>query len=233
MRGARASSWPASRSSSQRSAVRRSCQTSAWCSGSPVFGSQTQTVSRWLVIPIACRSPSPDARVLERLERDGARDVPDLGGVVLDPAGLREVLLELAVGAARRAAPASSKTRQVVPVVPWSIARITSGTLPAPRARVSARFCRGPAGTGRMERSRPCPRLGGGCLAIKAPPCCSPPATELLAGGDASKVRRPGRATHRRSYKLAAPRLDSASRMPQLRRRRRRSRATQARTGSS
>jgi hypothetical protein len=39
------------------------------------------------------------ARVTERLRRDVARDVPDLGGVVLDPPRPREVLLELAVGA--------------------------------------------------------------------------------------------------------------------------------------
>ena len=49
-------SCPAARSSSQRSAVRRSCQTSARWIGSPVAGSQATTVSRWLVIPIASRS---------------------------------------------------------------------------------------------------------------------------------------------------------------------------------
>jgi hypothetical protein len=41
-----------------------------------------------------------DRRVLERLGRDLTRRLPDLGGVVLDPAGLGEVLLELAIGAA-------------------------------------------------------------------------------------------------------------------------------------
>ena len=40
------------------------------------------------------------ARVVERLAGDRVRDVPDLRRVVLDPAGLREVLRELAVGAA-------------------------------------------------------------------------------------------------------------------------------------
>ena len=39
------------------------------------------------------------ARVLQRLAGDGVRDVPDLGRVVLDPAGPREVLGELAVAA--------------------------------------------------------------------------------------------------------------------------------------
>jgi hypothetical protein len=41
-----------------------------------------------------------DAGLVERLAGHGVRDVPDLGRVVLDPAGAREVLRELAVGAA-------------------------------------------------------------------------------------------------------------------------------------
>ena len=80
------SSSPASRSSSQRPAVRRSCHTSARCSGSPVVGSQHTTVSRWLVMPTASSSPGSHARVVERLAGDGVRDLPDLGRVVLDPA---------------------------------------------------------------------------------------------------------------------------------------------------
>src|SRR4029450_11125171 len=40
-----------------------------------------------------------DAGRVERLLRDRARHVPDLAGVVLHPAGAREVLAELAVGA--------------------------------------------------------------------------------------------------------------------------------------
>jgi hypothetical protein len=52
-------------------------------------------------------------------------DCPQLLGVVLDPAGLREVLRELlgGAGATRRSA---STSRQVVPVVPWSMARMRS-----------------------------------------------------------------------------------------------------------
>jgi hypothetical protein len=50
------SSWPASRSSPQRAAVRRSCQTRARCTGSRLLGSQATTVSRWLVIPTPARS---------------------------------------------------------------------------------------------------------------------------------------------------------------------------------
>ena len=43
-----------------------------------------------------------DAGGHQRLVGDDARHVPDLRGIVLDPAGLREVLRELAVGAAAR-----------------------------------------------------------------------------------------------------------------------------------
>ena len=100
VRSRTSASWPASRSSSQRAAVRRSCQTSAWWSGSPCRGSHTTTVSRWLVMPIAVELAAVDAGVVERLARDRARHLPDLGRVVLDPAGPREVLVELAVGAA-------------------------------------------------------------------------------------------------------------------------------------
>ena len=63
------------------------------------------------------------SRVADRLRGDAAGHAPDLVRVVLDPAGPREVLAELAVGAAGDP-PSRSKTRQVVPVVPWSIARI-------------------------------------------------------------------------------------------------------------
>ena len=90
-------------------AVRRSCQTSARCSGSPVDGSQQTTVSRWLVMPTASSSPGSTPGVVERLAGDRVRDVPDLGRVVLDPARLREVLGELAVGAADAARPAGRR----------------------------------------------------------------------------------------------------------------------------
>ena len=50
------SSWPAARSASQRSAVRRSCQTIAGATGWPVARSHSTTVSRWLVMPTAARS---------------------------------------------------------------------------------------------------------------------------------------------------------------------------------
>ncbi len=50
-------SLPCALSWLQRSAVRRSCQTIALWMGLPEWRSQSSVVSRWLVIPIACRSP--------------------------------------------------------------------------------------------------------------------------------------------------------------------------------
>ena len=62
MRSRKSGSWPASFSSSQRRAVRRSCQTIARCSGSPLSRSQATTVSRWFVIPMpASERPSMPA----------------------------------------------------------------------------------------------------------------------------------------------------------------------------
>ena len=89
-------SWPTLRPSSLQSAsVRVSCQTMALWTGSPVCLSQSTVVSRWLVMPIALTS----AAVMPGLV-DGAGDDlldvgPDLRGVVLDPARLREDLLVL------------------------------------------------------------------------------------------------------------------------------------------
>ena len=83
---ARAARGPAARSSSQRAAVRRSCQTSARCSGSPVAGSQTQTVSRWLVMPDRRSSPARTPASSSASPATALRDVPDLRRVVLDPA---------------------------------------------------------------------------------------------------------------------------------------------------
>ena len=106
------------------SAVRRSCHTIAGYTGRVVARSQTTVVSRWFVIPIAARSaaripaaPSVGSGLLD------AR--PDLLGVVLDQPRRGEGLPDLAVAAPDRAS-RSSTTRHVVPVVPWSIARITA-----------------------------------------------------------------------------------------------------------
>ena len=47
------STSPRAFSSSQNAEVRRSCQTMALCTGTPVSASQTMVVSRWLVMPMA------------------------------------------------------------------------------------------------------------------------------------------------------------------------------------
>ena len=112
-------------SSAQRSAVRRSCQTIAGCTGRPLPRSQTTVVSRWFVIPIASRSPaatpaaaSASAAVCSTLAQISS------GSCSTQP-GPREVLLELAIPAPEHRS-SGSTTRHVVPVVPWSIARITA-----------------------------------------------------------------------------------------------------------
>ena len=67
--------------------------------GSPVLRSQTTVVSRWLVMPMAAMSPAFNpawasaARATSKLAR------PNLPRVMLDPAGLRENLPELLLGA--------------------------------------------------------------------------------------------------------------------------------------
>ena len=109
-------SCPCSRSSSQSAAVRRSCQTIARCSGSPVSGSQTHDGLPLVGDPdrleLAARTPASS-----RPPATAWVTVPDLRGVVLHPAGPGVVLGELAVGPAD-SSPSPSKTRQVVPVVP-------------------------------------------------------------------------------------------------------------------
>ena len=120
--------------------------------------SHTTTVSRWLVMPIAATvSPSPRARGRDLGERRERR-VPDVVGVVLDPARLREVLRELAVRRRARAGRRSSTASVRTPVVPASIARTTAisaaavaGAAPARRRRPGRRRVARLAG----RRSRP------------------------------------------------------------------------------
>ena len=105
-------------------------------------GSQATTVSRWLVIPIASSSaPSMPAAAIASAATRRVTSQISPASCSTQP-GPREVLLELRVGAAGDPRPRASKTRQVVPVVPWSIARITRGTYPAsawaPRTIVSS-----------------------------------------------------------------------------------------------
>ena len=100
VRSRTSSSWPASLSSSQRSAVRRSCQTSARWTGSPVSRVPGDDGLALVGDPDRVEVGALDPGVGDRLRGDPPRHLPDLGRVVLDPAGAREVLLELAVGAA-------------------------------------------------------------------------------------------------------------------------------------
>ena len=66
-------------------------------SARPLSRSHTTVVSRWLVMPIAARSPACGVGLRERAADHLARAPPDLARVVLDPAGLRRDLLVLAL----------------------------------------------------------------------------------------------------------------------------------------
>ena len=82
-------------SASQLAAVRRSCQTIALCTGSPVRRSQTSVVSRWLAMPIAARRSGRSLGSPQRGARAGELRAPDFIGIVLDPARLGKDLPEL------------------------------------------------------------------------------------------------------------------------------------------
>ncbi len=110
-------SCPASRNSSQRAAVRRSCQTSALWTGSPVSGSHATTVSRWLVIPIASRlagSPFASASACEATRLVTSQI--SVASCSTQPG--RGKCWRNSLYARPRILPSRSKTRQVVPVVP-------------------------------------------------------------------------------------------------------------------
>ena len=97
MRSRKSGSRPRAFSASHAGAVRRSCQTIALPIGSPVARFQTIVVSRWLVMPIAGDVGRGEAGPGERLARRRELRAPDLARVVLDPAGLRVDLAELAL----------------------------------------------------------------------------------------------------------------------------------------
>ena len=80
-------------SSRQRAAVRRSCQTIAGATGRPVTRSHSNVVSRWFVIAIVSTPSSPASPAATRTR------LPDLLGIVLDPARPRKVLRQLGVTA--------------------------------------------------------------------------------------------------------------------------------------
>ncbi len=90
-------SSPSASSAAHRSAVRRSCHTSARCKGSEVVRLHATIVSRWLVMPMAAGASSSAGG---HLGQRGLDRLPDLGGVVFDPPGPGEVLGELPVGPA-------------------------------------------------------------------------------------------------------------------------------------
>ena len=111
------------------------------------------TVSRWLVMPMAATgSSSAGAQLAQR----GPHRVPDLVGVVLDPARPGEVLGELPVGPGLGRAPASSTARARTPVVPASMA-MTIGHGGAERTPAPGRQ------RGRLARGcwRSCALVGG------------------------------------------------------------------------
>src|SRR4051794_5600044 len=104
-------SWPAARSSSQRSAVRRARPTRGRGRGAVrpdggggrgVARRRVPDAARLALVGDPDRVQLASAGVVERLARNRPRDLPDLGDVVLDPAGPWEVLLELAVGPPRQ-----------------------------------------------------------------------------------------------------------------------------------
>ena len=89
--------WPASRSSSQRSAVRRSCHTMAGPSGPPCAVPGHGGLALVGDAQRGHRRPRPREPTAD-LGQGGPHGVPDLVGVVLHPARTGEVLGELAVG---------------------------------------------------------------------------------------------------------------------------------------
>ena len=69
----------------------------AWCSGLPVRRFHSSVVSRWLVMPMARMSAAVSPALAMASLRGGQLRGPDLHRVVLDPAGLRKVLRQLAL----------------------------------------------------------------------------------------------------------------------------------------
>ena len=116
-------SWPARFSASQRSAVRRSCQTMALWIGLPVLRSHTTVVSRWLVIPMPASAlasslalasaPRQTSTVARQISSASCSTQPGLGKIC------GSSFCALATGR-----PVASNTMARVLVVPWSMARM-------------------------------------------------------------------------------------------------------------
>ena len=114
-------SRPASLSRWQSCAVRRSCQTMARCSGASLRRLQSATVSRWLVMPTAATSfPETPARASARRSVETVESQISSRSCSTHPGfgkcwGNSWVTLPFTVSFL-------SRTRTVVPVVPWSMA---------------------------------------------------------------------------------------------------------------
>ncbi len=173
MRSVIIGSWPWARSSAQRAAVRRSCQTMARAMGSPVLRSQTSVVSRWLVMPMAAMSSGLEAGAFDGAAGDGGGGGPDVGGVVLDPART--------AGSAGGTPPArwptiarlASNSSARLEVVPWSMARmwVIAGS---PRVAAVARLFPRQGEAGSRACQAGAPPCGRSCRVAASVPICRP-----------------------------------------------------------
>jgi hypothetical protein len=84
-------SVPRALSSSQMPLERRHCQTIALYTGFPVARSHTTVVSRWFVMPIAAICVGFDLGGFDDAARRIELGLPDLLGIVLDPARLGKI----------------------------------------------------------------------------------------------------------------------------------------------
>jgi hypothetical protein len=114
------SAWPCSRSCAHSGSPRRSCQTMALWMGWPVRRFHTTVVSRWLVMPIARISRRRQAGLGNGLLRGGQLGLPDLLGVVLHPAGLRDRSGGTRAGPSRRCGRRHRRRCCASWLVPWS-----------------------------------------------------------------------------------------------------------------
>ena len=176
---------PAAVSSSQRCAVRRSCQTMAGAVG--LAGASVPRHDRLALVGDADRGDVVGADRAVDLGDDLAQRrqhrLPDLDGVVLDPARLGEVLGELAV-AAMLSRPSAKTARERTPVVPASRA-IT-------QASVTDGECTGHPPTGRGVW-----RQGAGVAAYD--PTRARRNTDRRRRLPGSQRRHPGRRPQRRA----------------------------------
>ena len=112
-----------SRRVSQNSEVRRSCQTMALYTGSPVSASQTMVVSRWLVMPMpAMFLPLMPILVMASAMTAASEDQISIGLCSTQP-GFGKYWVN-SICAVERMFPSWSKTIAREELVPWSRARM-------------------------------------------------------------------------------------------------------------